>query len=46
MLRAVAEALRDGRLEHELSDHAATMRVMRTVDRVTAALDGEPTTPS
>ena len=36
MLEAVAEALRDGRLEHELSSHAATLRVMRAVDAVLA----------
>ena len=36
MLEAVAAALRDGRLEHELSSHAATLRVMRAVDAVLA----------
>ena len=36
MLEAVADALRDGRLEHELSSHAATLRVMRAVDAVLA----------
>ena len=36
MLEAVADALRDGRLEHELSSHAATLRVMRAVDDVLA----------
>lgn len=39
MLRAAAEALAEGRGAHPLSDHAATLRVMRTVDRVFAALD-------
>jgi len=38
MLEAVAEALRDGRIEHELSSHAATLRVMRAVDAVLAAV--------
>ncbi len=38
MLRATAEAIAEGRTAHPLSDHAATMRVMRTVDRVFAAL--------
>lgn len=36
MLEAVAESLREGRLDHELSSHAATLRVMRTVDAVLA----------
>jgi len=36
MLEAVAEALHDGRLEHELSSHAATLRIMRAVDAVLA----------
>lgn len=36
MLEAVADALREGRLDHELSSHAATLRVMRTVDEVLA----------
>ncbi len=36
MLEAAAEALREGRLEHELSSHAATLRVMRAVDEVLA----------
>lgn len=39
MLRAVDEALEAGWTEHPLSDHAATLRVMRTVDRVREALD-------
>lgn len=38
MLEAVAESLRDGRIEHELSSHAATLRVMRAVDAVLAAV--------
>lgn len=38
MLRAVDDALDVGWTEHPLSDHAATLRVMRTVDRVRAAL--------
>jgi predicted dehydrogenase len=38
MLRAVDEALGAGWLEHPLADHASTMRVMRTVDRVAGAL--------
>ena len=36
MLEATADALREGRLDHELSSHAATLRVMRTVDAVLA----------
>ena len=36
MLEAVAGALRDGRLEHEMRSHAATLRVMRAVDAVLA----------
>ena len=38
MLRAVDQALEEGWLEHPLADHASTMRVMRTVDRVAEAL--------
>ncbi len=38
MLRATAEAIAEGRTSHPLSDHAATMRVMRSVDRVFASL--------
>lgn len=38
MLRATAEAIAEGRRAHPLSDHDATMRVMRTVDRVFASL--------
>lgn len=38
MLEAVADALRDGRIEHELSSHEATLRVMRAVDAVLAAV--------
>ena len=38
MLRAVREALNSGWLEHPLADHASTLRVMRAVDRVAAAL--------
>jgi hypothetical protein len=38
MLEAVAEALHDERIEHELSSHAATLRVMRAVDAVLAAV--------
>ncbi|MGX9901369.1 hypothetical protein ACW0JT_18530 [Arthrobacter sp. SA17] len=38
MLRAVAHAVEAGQREHALSDHAATLRVMRTVDRVRSAL--------
>lgn len=38
MLRAVDEALEAGWTEHPLSDHAATLRVMRSVDRVRRAL--------
>lgn len=39
MLRAVDYALEQGWTEHPLSDHASTVRVMRTVDRVREALD-------
>lgn len=38
MLRAVDEALDAGWIEHPLSDHAATLRVMRSIDRVRRAL--------
>ena len=38
MLEAVSDALREGRIEHELSSHAATLRVMRAVDAVLAAV--------
>lgn len=38
MLRATAEAVAEGLGAHPWSDHAATLRVMRTVDRVFAAL--------
>jgi predicted dehydrogenase len=39
MLDAVQEALEAGWLEHPLCDHASTLRVMRTIDRVAAALE-------
>lgn len=38
MLRAVAEAVRAGQLEHPLSPHSETLALMRTVDRVRDAL--------
>ncbi len=38
MLRAVHEAVSKGWLEHPLSPHAETLSLMRTVDRVRAAL--------
>lgn len=38
MLRAVAEAIAAGWLEHPLNPHAETLTLMRTVDRVRAAL--------
>ncbi|HLU28204.1 MAG TPA: Gfo/Idh/MocA family oxidoreductase [Glycomyces sp.] len=38
MLRATAEAIAQGRTSHPWSDHDATLRVMRSVDRVFAAL--------
>lgn len=38
MLRAVHEAVSNGWLEHPLSPHSETLALMRTVDRVRAAL--------
>ncbi|MGX5682767.1 Gfo/Idh/MocA family protein [Schumannella luteola] len=38
MLRAVHEAMSNGWLEHPLSSHADSLALMRTVDRVRAAL--------
>lgn len=38
MLEAVIEALDNGWIEHPLCDHAASLRVMRTADRVLAEL--------
>ena len=42
MLDAVHEALVGGWAEHPLSDHAATLRVMRTADRVRDSLRSGP----
>lgn len=38
MLRATAQAVAAGRVEHPLSNHASTLRVMRTIDRVATEL--------